>query len=448
MIWYETHRERIKALFGALALLTVGKAGRDVTLKAFLADQLWRSKEEQNLEEDEELIEIRQKLIWGINWILGIIVATVWLSTIEWEALAKICTITMVAAFSVFLLGIPFYEHKALTPSPILYIFNVVKAANLKRHLDYPVSPSQLFKNYSTSDTQILPHIPFLRWLDKAAIVEPSPPCPVSTEQAETAGRLFEVAKVRDVKRLISMLPLWSSFFVYSLVETTASTFFYVQADFMNDHLGKTSPVPIVVFVIIKTSTSSIVEIICELLKRKGSAPRRPPLYRVVLGMLCSFFCCLTAWRVEVYRRGEQEVWLDDYNTERYTNKISVFWLTPTSWLALWMDFRRVGSKISLKLKPWFKEDVNKSRLDKYYAMLMVPTFLNFCFCWFVSNWYANQQPHDIDMDINIAQELGDVAQEVLINHNSGFDIAHQELEDGPVEIVTNYERSTPSINN
>ncbi|KAM3270665.1 hypothetical protein P3S67_028867 [Capsicum chacoense] len=38
MIWYETHRERIKALFGALALLTVGKAGRDVTLKAFLAD--------------------------------------------------------------------------------------------------------------------------------------------------------------------------------------------------------------------------------------------------------------------------------------------------------------------------------------------------------------------------------------------------------------------------
>ncbi|KAM3379427.1 protein NRT1/ PTR FAMILY 5.6 [Capsicum galapagoense] len=220
-------------------------------------------------------------------------------------------------------------------PSPILYIFNVVKAANLKRHLDYPVSPSQLFKNYSTSDTQILPHIPFLRWLDKAGIVEPSPPCPVSTEQAETAGRLFEVAKVRDVKRLISMFPLWSSFFVYSLVEATASTFFYVQAEFMDDHLGKISHVPIVVFVIIKTSTSSIVEIICELLKRKGSAPRRPPLYRVVLGMLCSFFCCLTAWRVEVYRRGELEVWLDDYNTEQYTNKIS-FILANTSILLGW----------------------------------------------------------------------------------------------------------------
>ncbi|XP_047261634.1 protein NRT1/ PTR FAMILY 5.6 [Capsicum annuum] len=229
------------------------------------------------------------------------------------------------------------FKHvkRGTKPSPILYIFNVVKAANLKRHLDYPVSPSQLFKNYSKSDTQILPHIPFLRWLDRAGIVEPSPPCPASTEQAETAGRLFEVAKVRDVKRLISMFPLWSSFFVYSLVEATASTFFYVQAEFMDDHLGKISHVPIVVFVIIKTSTSSIVEIICELLKRKGSAPRRPPLYRVVLGMLCSFFCCLTAWRVEVYRRGELEVWLDDYNTEQYTNKIS-FVLANTSILLGW----------------------------------------------------------------------------------------------------------------
>ncbi|XP_060183368.1 protein NRT1/ PTR FAMILY 5.6-like [Lycium barbarum] len=201
MLWYESHRLSIKALFGALALLTLGKAGRDVTLKAFLADQLRISREEPNLEE-EELIETRRKLIWRFCWILGIIMATVWLSNEEWEALAKICTIAMAAGFFVFLLGIPFYKHEDTFPSPILNAFNVVKAAVLKGHLNYPASPNQLFKNYSTSATKILPHIAFLRWLDKAAILEPSPPCPISTKQVET-GRLFEVAKVKDVKRLI-----------------------------------------------------------------------------------------------------------------------------------------------------------------------------------------------------------------------------------------------------
>ncbi|PHT80972.1 hypothetical protein T459_13987 [Capsicum annuum] len=385
-------------------------AGRDVTLKAFRADQLWRSNEDPNLEEDQELVQIRQKLIWGVNWILGIIAATLWSSANEvWETLA------MVAAFFVFLLGIRFYVRKVPSPSPILYVFNVVKAAVLKRRLDYRVFPSQLFKNDIISDTQIPPHISLLRWLDKAAILELP-----QTEQAETAGRFFEVAaKVRDVKRLISMLPLRLTFFVYSLVGATEGTFFYLQADFMESH------VPIVVFVIIKTSTSSIVAILCELIKKKG----RPPLYRIVLGMLSSFFCCLTAWGVEVYRRSELELWVDNYNKEHYKTKISVFWLTPQFFLVGLMDglsssglqdffetqvcdsMKGYGQESSefvtgivklfsvmriLIFRPWFKEDVNKSRLDKYYAMLMVPTFLNVCFCCFVSNWYANQQPHVI----------------------------------------------------
>ncbi|XP_047268456.1 protein NRT1/ PTR FAMILY 5.6 [Capsicum annuum] len=477
MIWYEAHRQSIIALYGALALLTVGKAGRDVTLKAFLADQLWRRSkgEDPNLEEDQEVVGIRRKLIWRVNWILGIIAATLWYrySTDEeltWMKVAKVCTMAMVAAFSVFLLGIPFYVRNAPSPSPILYVFNVVKAAILKRRLDYPVSASQLFKNDSTSDPQIFPHIPFLRWLDKAAILEPSSP-PI--EQAETAGRLFEVAKVKDVKRLISMFPLWSTFFVYSLVQATESTFFYLQADFMDDHLGKFSHVPIVVFVIIKTSTSSSVAFLCEFLKKKASPapPRRPPLYRILLGMLCSLFCCLTAWRVEVYRRCKLQLWVDDYNNEHYDTIIGMFWLTPQFILAGLMDglsssglqdffetqvcdsMKGYGPEFSefataigkffsvmsiLIFRPWFKEDVNRSRLDKYYAMLMVPTFLNFCFCCFVSNWYANQQqPHDIDidMDVNIAQESQEVSTN---NQNLGFDIiAHQELEDGPVETVT-----------
>ncbi|XP_060183365.1 protein NRT1/ PTR FAMILY 5.6-like [Lycium barbarum] len=314
-----------------------------------------------------------------------------------------------------FLVRHPIYKHEDTSPSPILNAFNVVKAAVLKRHLDYPVSPYQLFRNYSTSATEILPHIAFLRWLDKAAIVEPSPPYPVSTEQAETAGRLFEVEKVKDVK---------------SLIRATTNAFFYEQANYMDDRLGKISHVPIVVFATIKTSTSSIISIICELLKSKGSARRRPPLCRIILGMLFSKLCCLTAWRVEVHRLHHLKVQRVEDGAEVYINLISVFWLTPQFFLVGVMDglsssglqdffetqvcksmkgyalefsefATSIGKFVSviciIIFNSWFKEDINASRLDKYYAILMVPTFLNYCICGYVSNWYDNQQLHDMD---------------------------------------------------
>lgn len=153
--------------------------------------------------------------------------------------------------------------------------------------------------------------------------MEPSPL--VSIEQAENAGRLVEVAKVKDVKRLMSMFPLWSTFFVYSLVGATANTFFYEQANVMDDHLGKKSHVPLVIFVIIKTFTSFVVSHICELLKSAVGSTRRPPLCRTTFGMLCSFLCCLVAWRVEKYRHDDMEIRVDEDNVEFNVNEMSVF---------------------------------------------------------------------------------------------------------------------------
>ncbi|MCD7457633.1 hypothetical protein HAX54_035636 [Datura stramonium] len=474
MLWSAVKYQNVIVLFVALVPITIGKAGRDDTMKAFLADQLCkvssREDKEPNLRRDEELpqtggkimmqqkhhgrkededvIEIRRKFYWRVSWIVGIIPATVWLSNEDWLTIVKISTIAMIGGFCVFLCGIPFYVRRKPSPSPLRYIFQVVKVALSKRHLDYPVSPSQLFKNY-TSDTEILPHIAFLRWLDKAAILEASPPCPVSTttreQLAETAGgRVCEVAKVKDVKRLISMFPLWSTFYVSSLVGATADTFFYEQADIM------TSSVPLPVFVIIMTFTSSITSIICSWLKNRTKNVRRPPLYRIRLGMLCSVLCCVAAWLVEVRRRNHRK---------KQKHEISVFWLTPQFFLVGLMqglsesglqDFfetqvcesmkgygsqfnefaRGIGKLFTavciLIFIFWFGKEVDSSDLDKYYAMLLIPTILNFCFCYLVSKWYANL-PHD--------QKLEDVTNENsssdtdVTNENSSSDTA-QKLED------------------
>lgn len=43
MLWYEARRLNIKIFFGALVLLAFGKAGRDISLRAFFVDQLQKN---------------------------------------------------------------------------------------------------------------------------------------------------------------------------------------------------------------------------------------------------------------------------------------------------------------------------------------------------------------------------------------------------------------------
>ncbi|XP_009771903.1 uncharacterized protein [Nicotiana sylvestris] len=101
--------------------------------------------------------------------------------------------------------------------------------------------------------------------------------------------------------------------------------------------------------------------------------------------------------------------------------------------------FTGIGKFVSvifiLIFRSWFEEDVNTSRLDKYYAILMIPAFLNFLFCWFLCCWYLRQPYFDSDNN-DAAQELEDGIVEVLTNENTDFDIA-QELEDAVIEVLT-----------
>ncbi|KAK7849851.1 protein nrt1/ ptr family 7.3 [Quercus suber] len=51
------------------------------------------------------------------------------------------------------------------------------------------------------------------RWLDKAAIVETSSIGPV---EQENCGNLCPVKQVREVKRLLTLMPMWMAFFAYT----------------------------------------------------------------------------------------------------------------------------------------------------------------------------------------------------------------------------------------
>ncbi|KAL0324465.1 UNVERIFIED_CONTAM: protein NRT1/ PTR FAMILY 4.4 [Sesamum calycinum] len=363
---------QLQLLYVSVLLVALGRAGREVPLKEFLADQFRKEGSSQ----DEEQVQSRRKVWWRSAYIL---------------------------AFLWFLAGIAFYKRKPPTnKSRLNDAFQVMYAAISKRNLSH--TPSENV-------------IPILRCLDKASIVEPSP----SPEEQIRKGRLWEVEDVQEVKRLLSMIPLWITFLVYGLLQATGNTFFYEQVNYMDTHLGRISSVPVVIFVIVKSSTSFVVSRICDLLLPYywgEKVPRDVMLTVIGAGMAASPICCI-AWRVENYR------------LQKYVNldvSITFFWLVPQFFLLGLMEglvfggmeemfyalvpesFKHYGpsfTQFSLNIGNFlslltilvfhglFSDDLNTSSLGTYYALLGYVCFVNLLFYCGVATYYVKESDRE-----------------------------------------------------
>ncbi|KAH8515620.1 hypothetical protein H0E87_004175 [Populus deltoides] len=82
----------------------------------------------------------------------------------------------MGASLFLFFCGIYFGPYKYVKPtgSPLTTAYRVFKAATRKRHLDYPRSADGCYMNNEKRELQISLVHPLLRWIDRAAIREPS----------------------------------------------------------------------------------------------------------------------------------------------------------------------------------------------------------------------------------------------------------------------------------
>ncbi|KAL0329565.1 UNVERIFIED_CONTAM: protein NRT1/ PTR FAMILY 8.1 [Sesamum radiatum] len=391
---------QLQLLYVSVLLVALGRAGREVPLKEFLADQFRKEGSSQ----DEEQVQSRRKVWWRSAYILGICASVYVFANTSWIKLSKISTIVMAAAFLWFLAGIAFYKRKPPTnKSRLNDAFQVMYAAISKRNLSH--TPSENV-------------IPILRCLDKASIVEPSP----SPEEQIRKGRLWEVEDVQEVKRLLSMIPLWITFLVYGLLQATGNTFFYEQVNYMDTHLGRISSVPVVIFVIVKSSTSFVVSRICDLLFPHywgEKVPRDVMLTVIGAGMAASPICCIVAWRVENYR------------LQKYVNldvSITFFWLVPQFFLLGLMEglvfggmeemfyalvpesFKHYGpsfTQFSLNIGNFlslltilvfhglFSDDLNTSSLGTYYALLGYVCFVNLLFYCGVATYYVKESDRE-----------------------------------------------------
>ncbi|RVW48697.1 Protein NRT1/ PTR family 5.6 [Vitis vinifera] len=356
-----------------VVLIAVGKAGGQPILEGYLVDQL--RNHEPNPEINEDRVEARRKFWWSIACLSAYVSPWIFFGA-SWPRKFIYSASLMGAAGLLFLCAIPFYHHSERTGSNLTNVFLVFKAALLKRHLDYPstqdkfhmndeiLSPRRFIKQ-NGHQLYLAPQIKFFRWLDKAAIKESSS---LSVKEQESEGRLFTVTQVKEIKLLLTMVPMWSTFIGFGLVLSTANTFFTEQGNDMEE-------------------TVSIYILLC------------------------------VAWRVEV-RRLKIVYKSDLVDKPKDTIPMSNLWLAPQFFLLGLMEGFAIdglveffsnhvsesmvgyGSAINdcvigigsflnglcvYTFRGWFADTINHSRLDQYYRMLVVVAFINLCYYWWIS---------------------------------------------------------------
>ncbi|XVE70319.1 hypothetical protein DITRI_Ditri10aG0063000 [Diplodiscus trichospermus] len=262
-------------------------------------------------------------------------------------------------------------------------------------------------------------------------------------------------SRLKQATQLSKLLPVWTTFLVYSLVEATGSTFFIEQSNNLNDRIGNDFRIPINSFDRIPINSFDLLQSIISfvisqlsdfLIQKLGNQDqqRRARLIRIGLGMFISFLSCIAAWHVEVCRLNLiNKTEISDNQHE--STSMSILWLVPqfvflgltkglvgeglkhffydhveVSMKQLESPFnlsvRGVGRFLSvifiLMFRRWIGDTINKSRLDEYMrmlAMLNLWTLMVYIFLLNTYEWKIVSAPL-LEENSFVRMEEGDLA--------------------------------------
>ncbi|KAH9681343.1 hypothetical protein KPL71_026947 [Citrus sinensis] len=193
LLFYTASRDLSETNLIGIILLAVAEVGVAPLLGPFLADQLREHGEGGSTENTNENQVMAQKRVWWrFAWCCGVAAAFYANNIKTWGKTFMFTLLFMGGSLILLLLGIPFYHSRQIPPVDRFAIIQVVKTSLKKKHLNYPLSPEQFFSNDEGNVLRLSPRIKLLRWIDKAAIIEPSS----TSKEQEEAGTLRTVAQV------------------------------------------------------------------------------------------------------------------------------------------------------------------------------------------------------------------------------------------------------------
>ena len=275
------------------------------------------------------------------------------------------------------------------------------------------------------------------RRLDKAAVIdEGTPPVsPKEQKEQELPGHLCTAEQVREVKRLFTLIPIWTSFLGCSLVAATGNTFFYEQP------IKEDFP-----FRVLFSLRSIMCYIISFTFLSKKARQQHVTRIRIGVGMICSALCCFVAWQVEVHR-------LMKIDPIHLNKTMSVLWLFPQFILLGLMEglatdglqeffynhvaisMRSYGPSFSdcvlglgnfismpfvLLCRSWFKDSIDTSHLDKYYLTLAILSSVFFVFyvnaSYSITSVHMGSPSNDEESNESLEDQMGNASEGVELN--------------------------------
>ncbi|KAF7137700.1 hypothetical protein RHSIM_Rhsim07G0238600 [Rhododendron simsii] len=417
-----------------LVLMAVGKAGGVPILEGFLVCQLG-AHEPMQQDIDEGRVYAR-KIVWWITAMLLCKLTTPWIfGSAGW----RVTSLDEATTNPEIPRGASPEENTNTGPTPAVSpeIPNGASPKEITNNDPTPaVSPEIPHAASSVENTNNGPIQAVSPKISRGASLEENTnngPTP-----AVSAGR----RRMEKWKPLFIMIPMWTSFLIFGLVLSTGDSFYTEQGSTMEPKVS--IYIIIMIWKMTKHTSSFFSILMLRTRKTKGIA------VGIWTAMLVSVFCCYVAWRVEIRRLHaivEGGFCVDqDYYVPLSDDQVYYVTYVPLSIMHLAPQFCLLGltegigrkgldlffedqvSDVPMKIygsalnaaviglgsflnailvfrfKSWFRDTINCSRLDNYYQMLMILSFVNLCYyTGFVSIYYSNKNKTKDDLQVEAA---------------------------------------------
>ncbi|XP_038990536.1 protein NRT1/ PTR FAMILY 6.3-like [Hibiscus syriacus] len=435
---------QLTILYLALYLTALGTGGLKSSVSGFGSDQF----DDSDPEERSQMTNFFNWFFFFIN--IGSLCSVTILVYIQ-DNLGRewgygICACAIVIGLVVFLSGTKRYRFKKLVGSPLTQIAAVFVAAWKKRNLELPLDPSLLFddaaEGLKKNKKQKLSHSKQFRFLDRAAIKDPS-------VNEANKWNLATVTDIEEVKLVLRMLPIWATTVIFWTVYAQMTTFSVSQATTMDRHISKNFQIPpaslTVFFVGSILLTVAFYDLLIIPIARKvlNNPQGLTPLQRIAVGLVLSVIAMVAAALTEIKR-------LRVASSNELTNNptaqipLSVFCLVPqfllvgageaftyigqldfflrecpkgmkTMSTGLFLSTLSLGFFVSSLLvtivhkvtgnnRPWLPDNLNQGRLYDFYWLLAILSCLNLGIYLVFAKWYVYKDKRLADEGIELEE--------------------------------------------
>ncbi|XWS16318.1 hypothetical protein CRYUN_Cryun34aG0074900 [Craigia yunnanensis] len=417
-------------LISSLVLISTGAGGVRPCSLAFGADQLDRRDNPKN----DRVLESFFGWYYA-SAAISVLIALTGIVYIQdhlgWRVGFGVPVILMLLSALVFFLASPLYLKQKESKSLLTGFVQVIVVAYKNRNLTFPL-PNSSASYHHKGDSKIVAPTDKLRFLNKACIIK-NPEQDIAPDgSASNPWSLCTVEQVEELKALIKVLPLWSTGIIMS-INLSQNSFPVLQASSMDRYLTKKFQIPAGSYGMFNIISLALWIILYDRAflpmasKIKGKPVRIGVKLRMGIGLFLTCMAMVVSAIVENARR--RKAIRDGFlNNPHAVLDMSALWLVPQFCLnGLAEAFTAIGqteffysvlpksmSSIAAALfglglavanllasvvvsiidnitsrggkESWVSSNINKGRIDNYYWVLAILSFINL-FYYIVCAW-------------------------------------------------------------